>query len=137
MLNIDHSRIDARVLTVERVHADRDPDGQVFPWRAGYPLAGQTIYYAGALWYIIAVEPRSCPLDDGTIVSLIRCGLLEGDPRDIAAATRGELRPVTWTQEDERALDCAECLRIAEEDGDILPPACEGHGGAPPGPKRG
>ena len=32
--------------------------------------------------------------------------------------------PVTETR-----IECLDCMRIAEEDGDILPPACAAHGG--------
>lgn len=32
---------------------------------------------------------------------------------------------------DEGAEGCPDCARIAEEDGDILPPACAAHGGSP------
>ncbi len=52
-------------------------------------------------------------------------------------------RPIgTWSVDSEAeagfklAVDndpehCGECVRIAEADGDILPPACKAHGGSP------
>lgn len=32
-------------------------------------------------------------------------------------------------------IECPDCRRIAEKDGDILPPACFAHGGPPEAPR--
>lgn len=57
---------------------------------------------------------------------------------------RGPRTPVTYidiltgqTVDEEAGEWCPDCKRIAEEDGDILPPACAVHGGSPEAPHEG
>jgi len=93
---IDHSDIPRDDLRIAKGNASHDPDGQVFPWRPLYPLIGATVYYDGMLWIVSGKErgPGSDQLTSG--VKLVGQG-----HDDTAIVTRGELRPVTWTQHDE------------------------------------
>ena len=51
--------------------------------------------------------------------------------RTEAAAFLRDLANLIECPEDEGAQWCPDCKRLAEEDGDILPPACAAHGGPP------
>jgi hypothetical protein len=82
-------------LKLALANAKHDPDGQVFPWRGAYPLAGGTVYYEGKLWTVVQ-KSRG----DQTRVKLAGQGHDE-----VVTAARGDLRPVTWTQHDEERLD--------------------------------
>lgn len=109
-LVIDHSAILAADLEIALANAARDPDGQVYPWRAGYPLIGSTVFCAGELWTIIAKERGPGEDKPTAIFSLAGCG---DNDRTAILVTRSELRPVTWTQDQEDAIaeldDGTEC----------------------------
>lgn len=94
MLTIDHSHINPTNLRMALRNAARSPEGQVYPWRDLYPLAGQTVYACGQLWIVAGKENGR--IDDQAMVQLAELG---GDA--LLVATRGDLRPVTWTQDDE------------------------------------
>lgn len=97
---IDIAAIPPDDLAMELGNAAKDPDGQVFPWRDLYPLAGSTVYLAGELWMPYAREPMD-PLR-GSCYELVRLSGVGRDARMVAR--RCDLRPVTWTQQDEDAL---------------------------------
>lgn len=96
---ISHTNIRHDVLHTELAYALLDPDGQVFPWRDLYPLAGQSVYADGQFWTIFAKE--SGVLADRSHVQLCRIGQVNGDERETLTTTRGACRPVSWTQDDE------------------------------------
>lgn len=101
---ISHTNIRHDVLHTELANAKLDPDGQVFPWRDLYPLVGQTVYCDGQFWAVAHKEPTAQGIDPGdlAVVQLHRVGAPNGlDGRLTFVATRGELRPVSWTQDDE------------------------------------
>ncbi|HEY6117469.1 MAG TPA: hypothetical protein VI172_16065 [Candidatus Dormibacteraeota bacterium] len=101
-VTIDTSRIPATDLDIALRNAALDPDGQVFPWMPAYPLVGSTVYHDGQLWTVVHRERGPWPETDIDVVKL------QGQGRDAAAVTtRGELRPITWTQADEDGLDLA------------------------------
>jgi len=101
MMNIDHSNIPASDLSIALSNATLDPDGQVFPWRPGYPLIGGTVYHDGQLWTVAGRE-REVGVRGATRETDIGMVKLVGQGHDgQATATRGELRPITWTQRDE------------------------------------
>lgn len=93
---IDHADIRRSDLRIARENARRDPDGQIFPWRSGYPLVGSTVYFDGRLWTVSKKERGPGSEQPTANVRLVS----QGDD-DTAIATLGELRPVTWTQHDE------------------------------------
>lgn len=98
MLTIDHTRIPHDVLAIALANADRDPDGQVFPWRPMYPLAGSTVYFDGQLWGVV----------DKDYAGARPCALLVGTGHDgETIAPIGDLRPVTWTAQHEIAYSIA------------------------------
>lgn len=97
-LTIDHTRIRADILTIERTNAHHDPDGSVFPWRDLYPLSGQSVYHAGLLWYVGGKLPGE-PADLRHLYLLGPATSL--DQQEAVTVDRSELRPVTWTQDDE------------------------------------
>jgi hypothetical protein len=103
-VTIDRSNIPADLLTAELEAAKSDPDGQVYPWRPLYPLAGQTVYCDGKLWTVGAVSgPDYSAQMRGELSSqrdIVRLHLI-GEVHTTSLAYRGELRPVTWTQADE------------------------------------
>lgn len=128
MLTISHTNIRHDVLHTELANAKLDPDGQVFPWRELYPLVGQTVYCDGQFWTVAHKEhgtrlaERDCATADLAMVQLHRVGAPNGlDGRLTFTATRGELRPVTWTQDDEDVFGdhvaeaAISCLGPAEE----------------------
>jgi hypothetical protein len=98
-VDIDHSDIPRNDLRIAKVNAARDPDGQVFPWRPMYPLIGATVYYDGRLWTVAWKERGPSSEQPTSEVKLVGQG-----HDDTALATRGELRPITWTQRDEDLL---------------------------------
>ncbi len=101
-LRIDHSRIPADVLRNAHESAINDPDGQQFPWRDLYPLAGSTVYHDSQVWTVLDQEHGS-GVERATV--LVR---LVGQGHDgIAVAPRDDLRPITWSQEDEGWLERA------------------------------
>ncbi len=98
ILAIDHSHIDPTELELAMANAQLDPDGQVFPWRPMYPLAGQTVYSCangvGLLWIVVGKLPQP-----------------EGEPlvgasdRDVlVTCNRERLRPVSWSPLQEAVL---------------------------------
>jgi N-acetyl-anhydromuramyl-L-alanine amidase AmpD len=93
---IDHDDIPPSVMRIALGNAKRDPDGQVFPWRSMYPLIGATVYFDGRLWTVARKERGPGSEQPTAEVQLVGQG-----HDDEAIATRGELRPVTWTQHDE------------------------------------
>lgn len=95
-LSIDHGNIPAEDLAMARENAARDPDGQEYPWRRGYPQAGATVYYEGKLWTVGRKEFGPGEDEPIAMVQLVGVGRDE-----LAVATRDELRPVTWTAADE------------------------------------
>lgn len=99
MLTIDHSLIAADTLAIARRAAALDPDGQIFPWRDGYPLAGSTVYFDLRLWTVVQ--------NDGDAVLLVGCG---HDLETLELAH--DLRPVSWTQQNE--LDLAQRATTTE-----------------------
>lgn len=102
ILRIDHARIPADVLRIAHESAANDPDGQQFPWRDLYPLAGSTVYYDGQAWTVLDQE-RGSGVDRTT--ALVR---LAGQGHDgLAVAPRNDLRPIAWSQDDERWLERA------------------------------
>ena len=94
-LTINHRRIPPGDLKIAMFNASRDPDGQTFPWRALYPLAGSTVYHAGKLW---TVFDRT---GDGPSATVHLVG--QGHDAE-ATVRRDDLRPITWTQRDEDKL---------------------------------
>jgi rubrerythrin len=67
----------------------------------------------------------------GGVVSLAhevwRCAKCGASPVPVT-----EIDLITGKAAEERTeKECPDCRRIAEEDGDILPPACFAHGGSP------
>lgn len=94
MLTIDHSRINPTNLRMALRNAARSPEGQVYPWRDLYPLAGQTVYACGQLWIVAGKEHGRDDLE-----AMVQLAELGGDA--LLVATRRDLRPVTWTQDDE------------------------------------
>jgi hypothetical protein len=117
-ITITHQDIDPTTLAMHLESAKHDPDGQVYPWRDLYPLAGQTVYAApivngrplGLLWVVVARAPSPVPgwptpsTPPSDLVRLVA----EGN-RDIqCTACRDELRPVTWTAQDEDNLHVRE-----------------------------
>jgi hypothetical protein len=97
---IDHSDIPRGDLRIAMGNASRDPDGQIFPWRPMYPLVGATVYYEGRLWTIARKERGPGSEQPTAEVKLAGQG-----HDDTAIATRGELRPVTWSQHDEERFE--------------------------------
>jgi hypothetical protein len=110
-ITITHQDIDPTTLAMHLESAKHDPDGQVYPWRDLYPLAGQTVYAAplvngrpfGQLWVVIAKAQfqRELPSD---FIRLAAQGNLDIQ----CTARRDELRPVTWTAQDEDNLHVRE-----------------------------
>jgi hypothetical protein len=96
---IDHSAIPGSDLRIAKGNAAHDPDGQVFPWRSMYPLVGATVYYDGRLWTVAWKERGPGSEQPTAEVKLVGQG-----HDDMVLATRGELRPITWTQRDEERL---------------------------------
>lgn len=96
---IDHSHIPRSDLRIAMGNASRDPDGQVFPWRPMYPLFGATVYFDARLWTVAQKERGSSSEQPTAEVKLVG-----QDHDEEIIATRGELRPVTWTQQDEDNL---------------------------------
>jgi hypothetical protein len=128
--------VGARLGTTKRVIITDGGDSINWEWKHGkgvvYPpeLAGQD------------VDSK----DDATAVSTQNCPTC-GEPYSRDPSPRAAIcsngfhccRDCTWVAGRRVQLcvrHCADCARIAEEDGDILPPACERHGGRPPA-KRG
>lgn len=106
---INYSRVDAEDCRIAVANAQLDPDGQVYPWRAGYPQAGATVYTEGQLWTVVAREPvarewQAVPLKDRGLESPIAGLRLVGPDDSVLIATAEYCRPVTWTQADEAAL---------------------------------
>lgn len=99
IVRIDKSHIPAPVLVTALRNAELDPDGQIFPWHDGYPLVGQTVYADGALWSIWTKTRGAHEHEPGAVIKLVNEVTHEGSTK-----TRGEVRPVTWTQTDEDAL---------------------------------
>jgi hypothetical protein len=103
------------VLTIALANAGRDPDGQVFPWRDGYPLAGSTVYHDGNLWTVVDKDEPAAP--EGftsamagtygvTAADYVPGALLVGTGHDgQLVAPIADLRPVTWSQAQEIALE--------------------------------
>lgn len=95
-IRIDHSAIASDVLDIAIANAALDPDGQTFPWLPGYPLIGSTVYHDGQLYTVSHCERGPGKQDDSKLIRMA------GQGHDgTAVATRGELRPVSWTQRDE------------------------------------
>lgn len=94
-LTINHRRIPPEHLRIALRNAARAPDGETFPWRPGYPLAGGTVYHDGKLW-IVASKAGEGPS--------MRVNLTGEGHGAMTTATRDELRPITWTQHDEDQL---------------------------------
>lgn len=102
VIDLTRDGIPADHLTIALANAALDPDGQVYPWRDGYPLGGGTVAYEGLLWTVFRSERGPGENEPTAIVHL------QGQGHDGAtAATRGELRPVSWTLADELALELA------------------------------
>lgn len=102
VINIGRGDIPADNLAIALANAALDPDGQVYPWRDGYPLAGATVVYDGQLWTVFRTERGPGENEPTAIVHL------EGQGHDGSRiATRDELRPVSWTAGDEIALELA------------------------------
>ena len=101
-LALDPTHIPANDLTIALANAALDPDGQVYPWRPGYPLVGATVVYGDRLWTVAGKE-RGPGADEPT--AIVRLDGQGHDGRDQAVAY--ELRPVTWTLADEIALELA------------------------------
>lgn len=111
-LTIDHSRIEPRLLAAELEIAALHPDEQAYPWLGDYPLTGQTVYCGGQLWtvggvtgpdYAARIQGKASSGRD--IVQLSRTEDSDaGSRHDTCLAFRSELRPVTWTQDDEDRL---------------------------------
>lgn len=100
VIDLTSEGIPAADLAIALANAARDPDGQVYPWRPGYPLAGSTVVYDGHLWTVFRAETGPGENEPIAIVHL------QGQGHDGAtAATRSELRPVTWTALDEIELE--------------------------------
>lgn len=94
--------IPAGDLAVALANAQRDPDGQIFPWRDGYPLVGQTVVYERQLWHVRQTERGPGANEPIAIVKL------DGEGHDgVASATRADLRPVIWTAAQEDEIECA------------------------------
>jgi hypothetical protein len=108
MLTIDHTTIAPETLAIARSAAALDPDGQIYPWRDGYPLVGATVYWDGQLWNIV-------DKDGGAVLLLVGCGV---DSDGMAEAR--DVRPVLWTQEDEQHLESATRAPTSEIDPAIL-----------------
>lgn len=96
MSNFSHDAIPAADLTIVLANAALDPDGQIFPWRSGYPLIGSTVVAEGQLWTVVHRERGPGQDQDSKLVKLVGQGH-DGQ----FTVTRGELRPVTWTDADE------------------------------------
>lgn len=95
-VTIDHTQIPADHLAIALSNAALDPDGQTFPWRPGYPLAGSTAFCRGQLW---TVERKETGPGAEAPTAMVR---LAGQGHDaMLVVTRSELRPITWTQHDE------------------------------------
>jgi hypothetical protein len=106
-LALDPSRIPPDDLRIALANALRDPDGQVYPWRDGYPLVGATVVYGDQLWTVAGKEPG---LGTG-LSTMVR---IDGQGHDgRALAVRYELRPVTWSALDEMEYEVT--LRAAIE----------------------
>lgn len=100
VIDIGRGDIPAANLAIALANAALDPDGQVYPWRDGYPLAGATVVYDGQLWTVFRTEHGPGENEPTAIVHL------EGQGHDDSRiATRDELRPVSWTAGDEIALE--------------------------------
>lgn len=96
MSNFSHDAIPAADLAIALANAKLDPDGQVYPWLPGYPLIGATVVTDGQLWTVAHRERGPGQDSDVKLVKLVGQG---HDGK--ATVTRGELRPVTWTDADE------------------------------------
>lgn len=99
VIDLTSDGIPAADLAIALRNAALDPDGQVYPWRDGYPLAGGTVVYDGRLWAVASRQPRA-GTDPGAILRLDGQG---HDGRALACAY--ECRPVTWTALDEIELE--------------------------------
>jgi hypothetical protein len=105
VIDLTSEGIPADDLKIALANAALDTDGQIYPWRSGYPLAGGTVAYDGRLWTVSGKQPHSGD-DPGAIV------LLDGQGHDgRARAVAYELRPVTWTALDEIALEISRAGR--------------------------
>lgn len=98
-LVIDHSIIPTADLAIALANAAMDPDGQVFPWQPAYPLIGSTVYYSFQLWTVAHRERGPGQDCDSKMVTLVGQG-----HAGWMTVTRGELRPITWSQGDENWL---------------------------------
>lgn len=107
MITIAHNLIAPDVLAIARNAAALDPDGQIFPWRDGYPLAGSTVYWDFQLWTVAQ--------NDGDMVLLVGCGH-DAEELTLPAA----LRPVSWTQQLELEYFNASRARTLEIDKRLL-----------------
>lgn len=100
VLDLTSDGIPADDLAIALANAKRDPDGQVYPWLPGYPLAGATVAYDGRLWTVAGKERGVSADSPGAVVRLGGQG-----HDDSATACAYELRPVTWTALDELELE--------------------------------
>lgn len=98
LIDLTSDGIPAADLEIALRNAKLDPDGQVYPWRDGYPLPGGTVVYDGQLWTVHSRQPAAGD-DPGAILRLDGQG---HDGRTKACAY--ECRPVTWTALDEIAV---------------------------------
>ena len=95
-VTIDHGRIPREDLRIALANAERNPDGETFPWLPQYPTAGGTVYYGGRLWTVVGKDRHR---DDRSMATRVH---LEGQGHDDSTVqARGDLRPVSWTQRDE------------------------------------
>lgn len=107
VIDLTSDGIPADHLAIALANAALDPDGQVYPWLPGYPLAGGTVAYDGRLWTVFRAERGPGENEPTAIVHL------QGRGRDDSAiATREQLRPVTWTAIDEIELEVTRATGI-------------------------
>jgi hypothetical protein len=101
-VHIDHSAIPADCLELALRNEERSPWQKPFPWEQDvFPLAGSTVYHAGHLYTPYGRVPND-PLI-GSCYELVKlCGAHYHD--ELVVARRCDLRPVSWTQADEDAL---------------------------------
>lgn len=97
---IDHSSIDPEMLSAVCGMAKLVDDHMAlsYPWLPGYPSEGQAVYYDRRLWTVVGLETGPGADEPTALAKLV--GNQDGLYAE-RVAVRYEIRPVTWTQDDE------------------------------------